>query len=140
MQTVSALLALFALALLLGGMTFFAAVVAPLVFTRLGAGSGPFIRQVFPVYYVWVLGCSAAAAAALLPIDGLAAALMAGCAALTLWLRQVLMPTINRLSDASQAGDADAGRRFNRLHRLSVAANLGQMLVAGVVLAGFGLG
>ena len=141
MQTLSALIALFSLALLLGGMAFFAAVIAPLVFTRLpGAVAGPFIRQVFPVYYVWVLGCSAAAAVALLPIDGLAAALMAGCAALTLWLRQVLMPTINRLSDASQAGDTEAGRRFNWLHRLSVAANLGQMLVAGVVLAGFGLG
>lgn len=140
MQTLSALLALFSLALLLGGMSFFAAVVAPLVFTRLGASAGPFIRQVFPVYYVWVLGCSAAAAVALLSIDGLAAALMAGSAALTLWLRQVLMPTINRLSDAAQAGDGDAKRRFDWMHRLSVAANLGQMLVAGVVLAGFALG
>ena len=140
MDTILALVALFALALLLGGMSFFAAVMAPLIFTRLPAGAaGPFIRQVFPVYYVWVLGCAAAAAAALLPIDGLSASLMAGSAALTLWLRQVLMPTINRLSDAAQAGDADAKRRFDLMHRLSVAANLGQMLLAGVVLAGFGL-
>ena len=141
MQTFSALLALFSLALLLGGMVFFAAVMAPLIFTRLpGQVAGPFIRQVFPVYYVWVLGCSAAAAAALLPVSGLAAALMAGCAALALWLRQVLMPTINRLSDAAQGGDADAGRRFDRLHRLSVAANLLQMVVVAVVLAGFAVG
>jgi hypothetical protein len=138
MDTILALVALFALALLLGGMSFFAAVMAPLIFTRLPAGAaGPFIRQVFPVYYVWVLGCSAAAAVALLPIGPAASALMAASAALAFWLRQTLMPTINRLSDAAQAGDAAAAPRFARMHRLSVAANVLQMVVAAAVLAMF---
>jgi len=37
--------------------------------------------------------------------------------------RQVLMPMINRARDAEVAGDAGAGSRFQRLHRLSVAFN-----------------
>ncbi len=43
--------ALLAAALLLGGMGFFAAVLAPLVFTRLPAEvAGRFVRSVFPAY------------------------------------------------------------------------------------------
>jgi Domain of unknown function (DUF4149) len=131
-------IALFATALLLGGMVFFAVAVAPLVFTRLPAEwSGQFIRQVFPVYYLWVLGLSAAAAVALVPLRPWDALAMGAAAALTLWLRQGLMPHINRLSDATQAGDATAGRGFARAHRLSVWLNLAQMLAAAVVLARF---
>lgn len=125
------------IALLLGGMVFFAVAVAPLVFTRLPAEwSGRFIRQVFPVYYLWVLGLSAAAAVALLPLRPWDALAM-GAAALALWLRHGLMPRINRLSDATQAGDTAAARGLARAHRLSVWLNLAQMLVAAVVLARF---
>ena len=46
-------IAVFALALQLGGMIFFATVMAPLVFTKLPASeAGEFIRAVFPVYYI----------------------------------------------------------------------------------------
>jgi hypothetical protein len=131
-------IALLALSLLFGGMAFFAAGIAPLVFTRLPPEwAGRFIRQVFPVYYLWVLGCSAVAALALLPLrlaDGIALALVAG---LAVWLRQGLMPRINRLSDAAQAGDAAAKPRFDAAHRLSVGLNLVQMVVAAVVLIRF---
>ena len=132
------LIALFATALCLGGMVFFAACVAPLVFSRLPAEhAGRFIRALFPVYYLYVLGLSAAAAMALIPLS-LAAAGLAGAVALSaLWLRQVLMKTINRLSDAAQAGDKDAGKRFDRMHRLSVIMNVLQMAVLAAVLAGF---
>ena len=37
--------------------------------------------------------------------------------------RQLLMPRINRARDAEAAGDAGAFRRFQSLHRLSVAIN-----------------
>ena len=138
MAAVATLVALFATALMLGGMAYFAAGVAPLVFTRLPAThSGPFIRQVFPVYYLWVLGSAALAGAALLlvrPFDALAMFLVAGAAG---WLRQWLMPAINAASDAAQAGDAAARLRFARGHRLSVAVNLAQMLAGAVVLARF---
>jgi Domain of unknown function (DUF4149) len=131
-------IALFATALLLGGMAFFAAAVAPLVFTRLPPEwAGRFIRQLFPVYYLWVLGLSAAAAVALLPLRPADAAAMAVVAALGAWLRQGLMPRINALSDAAQAGDAAARPRFDRAHRLSVILNMAQMVVALVVLLRF---
>lgn len=130
--------ALLATALLLGGMVFFAVAVAPLVFTRLPPEwSGRFIRQVFPVYYLWVLGLSAAAAVALLPLRLWDALAMAAVATLTAWLRQGLMPRINALSDAAQAGDAAAKPRFERAHRLSVVLNMVQMLAALVVLVRF---
>lgn len=130
------MIALFAVALLLGGMIFFAAVMAPLVFTKLAAGqSGPFIRAVFPFYYLYVLIFSAIAAAGLLPRwEG---ACMAAVAVLTVWLRQWLMPRINRASDAARDGDLLAKRRFDRGHRLSVIVNFAQIIAAGVVLARF---
>ncbi len=132
------IIALFATALCLGGMVFFAVCVAPLVFSRLPAEhAGRFIRGLFPVYYLYVLGLSAAGAVALLPLSELAAGMMAAVAISTLWLRQVLMKRINRLSDMAQAGDAKAGREFNRMHRLSVVMNVLQMAVLGAVLAGF---
>lgn len=133
-----ALLALFATALLLGGMVFFAAVVAPLVFRALPQEpGGAFIRALFPRYYVFVLGCAAAAAVALFPISKPDAGIMAAVAGLAWWLRGALMPRINLLSDRAKAGDAEAKRHFDRAHRLSVAANLLQMGAAAAVLAGF---
>ncbi len=133
-----ALIALFALALLLGGMVFFAALVAPLVFTALPADhAGRLIRAIFPRYYIWVVGCAAAAAVALFPLSKPDAGIMAVVAGLGYWLRQALMPRINALSDRVRAGDATAKRGFDRGHRLSVIANLLQMIATAVVLAGF---
>jgi len=135
------LIALFALAVLFGGMVFFAAILAPLVFTRLPAEqAGGFIRAVFPVYYLFVLINAALAAVALAPRLPADAAAMAAVAALTLWLRQGLMPRINRLSDAVKAGDAAAKPGFDAGHRLSVILNMVQMLVVAALLARWRLG
>ncbi len=137
-MTALALIALFAVALLLGGMAFFAAVLAPLVFRVLPAEpAGRLIRAVFPRYYLWVLGSSAAAALALFPLSKPDAGVMAAVAGMAAWLRQALMPRINALADLAKAGDREAQRGFDRAHRLSVAANLLQMLAAAGVLAGF---
>lgn len=137
-MTVLALIALFAASLLLGGMVFFAALVAPIVFRVLPAEEGGrFIRALFPRYYVWVLACSAAASVALFPLSKPDAGIMAAVAGLAWWLRQSLMPRINALSDRAKAGDAEAKRAFDRAHRLSVIANLLQMIAAASVLAGF---
>lgn len=137
-MTVLAAIALICTAMLFGGMAFFAACVAPVVFARLPPEwAGRFIRGLFPIYYLWVLGTAAAAAFALLsirPLDGL---VLAAVAAVTAWLRQSLMPRINALSDAAQAGDAAAKAGFDRAHRLSVQVNVAQMVVALVVLARF---
>ena len=135
-MTLATLAALFATALMLGGMVFFVAGVAPLVFTRLPPDrSGPFIRQVFPVYYLYVLGT--AAGVALLPSRPYDALAMLAVAGSTAWVRQRLMPAINVASDASQAGDTAAKTRFERGHRLSVALNFAQMLAGVAVLARF---
>jgi hypothetical protein len=136
--------ALFTLAVLLGGMVFFASVMAPLVFTRLPAAeAGRFIRAVFPWYYLFVLINAAVAAVALLP--RWLAVVMAVVAGMTVWLRWWLMPRINGWSDAAQAprdapGDAAAAgvakRRFDQGHRASVLLNMLQMLLVGWALWG----
>jgi hypothetical protein len=137
-MTALAVIALFSTALLFGGMAFFAALIAPIVFRVLPVEmAGRFIRSVFPPYYLWVLATSAAACVALFPFSKPDAGIMAVIAGLTLFLRQVLMPRINALSDRVKAGDATAQRGFDTGHRLSVAANLLQLIAAGVVLAGF---
>jgi len=141
METALALIALLSLSLMLGGKVFFAAIVAPLVFTRLPfEQAGRFIRAMFPVYYVYVLATSAAASVALFPLAKEASGIMAVCAGVTLWLRQVLMGRINRASDLAQAGDAAAKRAFDRMHRISVVINVLQMVAAAAVLAMFAAG
>ncbi len=137
-MTILALIALFATTLLLGGMVFFAALVAPLVFRVLPAEpGGQFIRALFPRYYLWVASSAAAAAVALFPFSKPDAGIMAAVAGLAVWLRQVLMPRINAASDRVKAGDMAAKPGFDRGHRLSVIANLLQMVAAAVVLVGF---
>lgn len=127
------LIALYALALMLGGMIFFAAVTTPVAFARLEREQARhYIRGVFPVYYLWVLATSAIAAAALLPLDRRASLVLAACAAAAIWLRQGLLL---RIRAADEAGDQP---RFRRLHRISVIVNLLQMMAAAGVLAIYG--
>ncbi len=130
----SATLALLgALGALIGSMLFFAAVVAPTVFRALPAEpAGKFLRRLFPRYYAW--GFVVAALATLLAAIARATpAVIVICALIALGFvvaRQVLVPRINRARDAELAGDAEAGRRFARLHRFSVLLNLAQLLAA----------
>jgi hypothetical protein len=124
-----------ATALLAGGMVFFAAVFAPLVFVKLPIETaGGFIRQVFPVYYL--AGAATALLGGLLalaarPVDG---AVLLAVAAGFVVARQGLMPRINALRDRELAGDAAAGRAFQRWHRASVFLNAVQLLAALAVL------
>ena len=124
-------------AILLGAMLFFAAVVAPLIFTGLDAATaGRFIRRMFPWYYLTIFVLASLATLLLLsgaPNNGAIMALVAAGAALS---RQVLMPRINRLRDAQLAGDTEAGPRFDRLHRLSVWINSAQILALVWVVFG----
>lgn len=129
--------ALFATALLFGAMVFFSAVMAPLIFVKLGGETaGPFIRQVFPWYYLVVIVLSAVAAAALAFARPVEAVVMAAVCALTLGLRQGLMPMINRARDRVAGQHAVQDKRFSRLHRLSVWINGGQIIAVGYVLTG----
>ena len=118
------------LALAFGAMTFFSAVMAPLVFTKLPfETAGGFIRQVFPWYYLTVGGVSAAAAPALLLGADTLPALLAAVSAAGFWYaRQMLMPSINAARDAGETA------RFERLHRFSVIINGAQWLLLAVAL------
>lgn len=115
-------------------MVFFAAIVAPNVFTRLPmAHAGPFIRVLFPWYYRYLAvtaGLGSAALSLERPVD---AGIMAIVALVTLWLVYGLMPAINRQSDRVQAGDEGAKRGFDRGHRLSVFVNMLQLVAAVAV-------
>ncbi|MEM1275532.1 MAG: DUF4149 domain-containing protein [Pseudomonadota bacterium] len=129
------ILSLFMIALLLGGMVFFSFVFSPLVFIHLPAETaGPFIRQVFPWYFLVVALLFILAAAALATIDLFWAGLAATMGVLGVLNRQGLMPKINSLRDAQLAGDAAAGKKFDLLHKASVAINFVQMIAAGALL------
>ena len=125
------LLAGLALALTFGGMTFFSALMAPLIFTQLPLETAaPFIRRVFPWYYL-VMGATSLVAALALLIQGHHSALAILLALVVLGFtlaRQVLMPRINQARDLEAQGDREAGARFARLHRLSVVINALQWL------------
>ena len=128
-------LGVFAVALMLGGMVFFAAINAPVTFQALDAPNAAMhTRAIFPRYYLYMGALAAVAAVALAPSHWPEALVMAEMAAVTAWLRQGLMPQLNRWRDAELAGDQAAGRRFGLGHRASVAVNLAQMVAAAVVL------
>jgi hypothetical protein len=124
------------IALVLGGMAFFSFVFSPLVFFKLPTETaGPFMRAVFPWYFLAIAVLFAVAAVLLWSQPGLAV-LMAAMAVLGMGNRQVMMPRINRMRDRFIAGEAGAEKRFDRLHRASVGINLMQMAAAvlGLVL------
>lgn len=130
--------ALFATATLFGSMLFFTAVMAPLIFNKLGPDrAGGFIRQVLPWYYLVIIGLGAVATLALAIPRSFDAAMAAGVTAAAVAARQVLMPTINRARDAMLAGDATAELQFSRRHRMSVWINAAQIIAIGIVLARF---
>jgi hypothetical protein len=139
LSTISYLVAGLALALTFGGMTFFSAVVTPLVFSKLPLKTaGPFIRQVFPWYYLTMGVAVLIALSALLLGAGISVTWEVTLATLVLagfaFARQVLMPLINRARDAEMAGDRRAALRFRRLHLVSVIINGVQWVAVLAVL------
>ena len=124
--------------MLLGAMLFFPSVVAPVVFTSLPeAQAGAFLRSMFPRYYAFMIALSLIAALFFLVVSDESASqaaivcLLVGVS--TLWVRQWLLPRINTARDAQLAGDTEAGRRFDRDHKLSVGINMVQlMLLVGI--------
>ena len=121
-------------AFVFGAMLFFAAVVTPTLFRRLGReAAGETLRPLFPVYYM-VLGCASALAAILYSVDvsfaSLNANLLAAVAAGFFLARFVLLPRIS----AARPPPGSTSPEFKRLHRLSVVINLVQFLLVLYVL------
>lgn len=130
-MTLSSLLA-WLLGGLAGSMLFFAFVVAPTVFRALpGEQAGPFLRALFPRYYLWGL-VAALLATLLAQFAGAGVPVVAACATVTVlfvFARQTLMPAINRARLRQLDGDAAAAARFRRLHGFSVLVNGLQLLL-----------
>jgi hypothetical protein len=127
--------AVLGLSALVGGMLFFGAIVAPLVFTKLPPDvAGPFIRALFPSYYAFITAASVIAGLGLLlrqaPISAIALFLIA---VLTLWLWFWLIPHLNALREAGNTVG------FSKGHRLSVWLNGLELMTAIWVLIRFAL-
>lgn len=117
-------------------MVFFAALIAPRVFKTLPEElAGSFIRNLFPVYYA-VLTVTTGIATFAISAGGQPdlSIIVAVTSLFFIVARQILMPRINAVRDGKMAGDEKQSRTFDRLHRLSVIINLGQMIALAVVV------
>ena len=122
-------LAVLSTALLFGGMTLYSFGFAAFLFSTLPAKTaGETLRRAFPWFYAFVIATAVAAALLWWPRNPVFAAVMAAEAMTTVPVRQVLMPAINR------ATDAGLRRRFKWLHGLSVVVTLGHIAATGWLL------
>ena len=122
-------------ATLMGSMVFFSGVMAPLIFIKLDESTaGQFVRSIFPWYYLVIAGMSLIGSVSLFIIQPLPSAILAVIAIAAFLARQVLMPRINDHRDKMVGGNAEAERAFQRLHRLSVWINGGQLIGSVAVM------
>lgn len=139
MMTALDIAGLLAAALCFGGMVFFAAITAPMVFIHLNAeNAGKLIRAIFPWYYLYVIVTAGIAGVAYAPTTPFVSAGFAMAFLGALYARQGLMPKINAERDKARAGDTAADARFEKLHKLSVRINavgLAGALVGVVLIA-----
>ncbi len=126
-------LAVLSTALLFGGMTLYSFGFAAFVFNALPAKTaGAVLRKAFPWFYAFVIATAALAALFWWGENTAFAVVMAAVALSTVPVRQILMPAINRATDAGQR------QRFKWLHGLSVVVTLGHIAATGWLLAQLG--
>ena len=117
-------------ALLFGGMTLYSFGFAAFLFSALPPHTaGPTLRAAFPWFYRFVALTSAIAAILWWPHSNGAAVVMASITFTTILVWQILMPAINR------ATDAGLKTRFKWLHALSVVVTLGHIGASGWLIA-----
>jgi hypothetical protein len=114
------------LAALVGGMVFFGAIMAPLVFTKLPLDvAGPFIRAAFPFYYGYMIVSAGIGVVGFLCRREMVSALVLAIVALvTVWLWAWFIPHLDGLREA---GNMVA---FNRGHGMSVWIDGAQLIAA----------
>ena len=116
-------------------MLFFSVVMAPLIFIKLDIEvAGPFVRAVFPWYYLMVILLAALGAGLIAADWPLNAGLLVLVTLSTLYCRQILMPGINDYRDRALAGEDGSNKKFDRLHRRSEILNALQLLAVFAVL------
>jgi len=122
-------------ALLFGSMVFFSFAMAPLIFIKLDIDvAGPFVRAVFPWYYLLILSLAALSCLLLVSFAPLNAGLMFLVTVSTIYCRQRLMPSINDYRDRVKAGEKEVSEIFDRLHKRSEILNGLQILAVFAVL------
>lgn len=139
---------LLALACWLGGMVFFTAIIAPVIFKVLPiADAGKVVAGIFPRYYIlgYVAGLVAVVLAIYFAIGraprlwwSLSAIALAGALALTIYAGAIIRPRVDAIRTVVEEQNPDPARRaeFDRLHRLSVMINGGVLLLnLGALLA-----
>jgi hypothetical protein len=132
---------LLAIACWFGGMVFFTAVIAPVVFTLLPIPeAGKLVAGVFPRYYIlgYVAGGIGLVLAIYFAVDrpprlwwSLSALALAAALGLTVYAGAIVRPQVDAVRSVVEEANPDPGRRaeFDRLHRLSVMLNGGVMLL-----------
>ena len=132
---------LLALVCWLGGMIFFTAITAPILFSRLPvADAGKVVSAIFPLYYI--LGYVAGGIALILAIyfsTGsrgrgwwiCSAVLLAAALGLIVYAGAVVRPKIESVRSAPEETTTDPARKaqFDSLHRLSVQLNGAVMVI-----------
>ncbi len=123
------------LACWLGGMVFFSAIVAPIIFAQLSMpDAGKVVSALFPRYYL--LGYIAGGLGLILAVYlgvmraprlwwAMAAIALAIALGLTFYAGQVVRPQVDAIRTVAEETSPDPARRaeFDRLHRLSVILN-----------------
>ena len=118
---------IYILLLLLGGMVFFPAVVAPAIFSSLDIKtSGVVLRRLFPNYYLFII-VLALIAGFLGKLISVATAACIFIVVTTVLVRQILLPKINQWRDEELSGNLHSAKKFSLSHRLTVILNLIQM-------------
>ena len=137
---------LFAIVCWLGGMLFFTAIVAPVVFKLLPtAEAGKFVAGLFPRYYIlgYVAGTISLVLALYFTVKSqprlwwsLSSLALAAALALTIYAGGVVRPQVEAIRTVVEEQNPDPARRaeFDRLHRLSVMLNGGVMILNLVAL------
>jgi len=132
----------------LGGIAFFALIVAPIIFGRLALPeAGKVVSGIFPRYYLMAYGVGALAFLLALYLVfhqqvsrgwwGLVSLLVAAALGLTLYAGLVVRPQVDALRTVVEqpAPDPAGKARFDQLHQLSVRLNGAVMVLNLLALA-----
>jgi len=140
-MVIALFLYLLALICWLGGMIFFTAIVAPVVFTLLPlCEAGKFVAGIFPRYYLigYVAGLIGVVLAIYFAVErpprlwwSLSAVALGVALGLTIYAGAVVRPQVDAVRMVVEEQHPDLARRaeFDRLHRLSVMLNGGVMVL-----------
>lgn len=125
-----------------GAMALFTFLVTPLAFRSLGRETaGAFARTAMGPYFA-AMAVAAVLAAGLLAIAGgfpAEVVVLAVVGFTFIAARRGLLPRMDELRTAREAGDQTADRVFKRLHGMSMVVNLAQMVALAVVALRLGV-